>query len=477
MQKSLKEILEGIEYKLSGGSDDAIIGDIRIDSREVEEGDVFICLVGGEYNGNEFAYEAMLRGCAAIVTEGAYYMGVPTITVDNARLAYEMICRNYYERVDTKMTIIAVTGTNGKTTTANIISKLLSTDEKVGLIGTTGYYADGELLGEGLTTPDPHILYRLLWEMHAIGITTIVMEASAHAIFLQKLTHLSIDYAIFTNCTRDHLDFFRTQENYENAKLNLLNRKDIPTVIINADDKLSRKVKRKKSTVYTYGISSPSDVFPYSYTETEQGMSFVLNVLDELVELDTALFGEFNLYNLLAASTVAYLMGIELEAIKQRVQSLSPVNGRCNLIRAHDRRIIIDYAHTPDGVENIINCIKKSSRNRIITVFGCGGNRDRGKRPKMAECASKLSDITIVTTDNPRFENPQDIIDEVVQGIVDGAEFYTEVDRTKAIAKAYELSREGDDILILGKGAESYMEIEGVKHEYSDFNVVAEVFK
>ncbi|MBO4412980.1 MAG: UDP-N-acetylmuramoyl-L-alanyl-D-glutamate--2,6-diaminopimelate ligase [Clostridia bacterium] len=469
----LSELLLNIEYKTNCNLDENI-EEISINSKEKHSlNAVFVCLKGENSNSHQFAEDAVKNGAKFILAE--HSVGLKNeIIVKNTRSALSKICANFNDNPQQKMKMIAITGTNGKTTTSYMIKSILEqSGHKVGLIGTEGTYICKQFFKSNLTTPDPLELFILLAKMVDFGCEFCVMEASAHALYYDKLDAIAFDVAIFSNLTQDHLDFFENMENYEKAKLKLFNKNHAKLAVLNFDDKVGRKIASIcKLPVVSYGINTPADCFAMDINYEISSSSFVLNLMDNVLTAEINFPGDYNVYNALAASSACAVFGVTAEDIKVGLGNLKSIAGRFNIINLNNgAKAIVDFAHTPDGIEKVLLAIKQVANGRIITVFGCAGNRDKTKRPKMAQMAEKYSSFVIVTSDNPRFENPDLIIEDVEKGFLTD-KFVGVIDRKKAIELAINLSRPGDILAILGKGAEEYQDINGIKVPYSDVETV-----
>ena len=443
------------------------------DSNDVVKGSVFFALDGYTRNGNDYISYAINNGAVAVVTEReitADY-GIKIIRVNDVRETMALTAGKFYNNPADKLKIIFVTGTNGKTSTTFILESILRRASKqVGIIGTLGARWKDCIVDTGLTTPDPIELHEILSRMLNDGIEYVIIEASAHAIYLKKLAGIRATVGILTNITQDHLDFFKTMENYAKVKIDFINSNACYYSVVNAD---SINYEFKKPTV-TYGINNPSDVFALDVSDRFDG-SFVINLADEIYTINTHLKGTFNVYNILAAATCAHILGIGKDDIVEGIWALESIDGRYNVIDTPNGKIIIDFAHTPDGLKNLLESAREFNPHELICVFGCGGNRDALKRPIMGKIAEELSDVIVLTSDNPRYENPQDIIVEIKDGMSGDKVCFEIADREAAIKFAIGLMVHDDVLVIAGKGAENYIEINGVKSEYSDRHAVFDV--
>ena len=471
----LEKLLQDVRVKETNADLKTDIREIKINSKEVEEGDIFVCLEGINDDGNDYI-DSIAVPFVALTAKKPSNPKVKYVLVENARPAYAKVCANRFMNPAKDMKIISVVGTNGKTSTAHYLTSILTfAGMKCGLIGTEGHYIDGEKVGRSLTTPDPYELNSLLFKMRAKGCEVVVSEVSAHAIYLEKLGDIKADIAILTNITQDHLDYFKDFDNYCGVKMSYFTHEHIKKAVVNVDDESGRLLLRRLESIglpaISYGLYNPADCFAVNVREDTIGTNFVANLNDEIVECKSKLFGEFNVYNLLAALSVARELGVDGETLSHAVRKVKTVKGRFSVLRNDKGTIIIDFAHTPDGLKQLLSTARTLTKSRLITVFGCGGERDLGKRKLMGEVASYYSDCIILTSDNPRGENPQDIIKDIEVG-VSIKDMKSIVDRIEAVRFALGEMEEGDTLVIAGKGNEGYLEIRGKKIPYSDFDVV-----
>lgn len=450
---------------------DVEISGISIDSTKVKQGDLFICLQGSAGDGHAYCDAAINAGAAAvIVCRNVGDKPVPVIKVADTRRAYSLASSNFFGNPSSELRIITVTGTNGKSTTAYVTAKLLEAGgHNVGLIGTMYYEYAGKKLPSTLTTPDPFELHRLFADMKSSGVEYVVMEFSAHAIYLEKLCGVCSDICIFTNLSQDHLDYFGDMKRYKAVKKSCFTPEYTRCALVNVDDACGREILSEcRVPVVSYGLENPADSFAIDVEDTKMGSSFVANIMDDLVAVDCRLYGTFNVYNVLAACTAARMEGVGLSEIADCLYSLAPPSGRFNVIESGGVKYVVDFAHTPDGLYNLLKEGAKLCKGKLITVFGCGGDRDVSKRPIMGKIAGEMSDIVIVTSDNPRTESRQSIADDILSGIRKKNKLFVELDRSRAIALAVELAGKGDVVLIAGKGSEGYIDENNVKTPYSD---------
>lgn len=456
------------------------VSSLSTDSRTCERGALFICLSGGKADGHDHAAAAVRRGAVAICAEREIVdVNVPQFLVKDTREALAYLASSFYGHPAEKMNIVTIVGTNGKTSTAEILSEIFArAGRPCATIGTLGYKVVGERSEGVLTTPDPIELHRSLAEMLVRGVRYVFLEASAHAIHYRKLAGIRAKLSVFTNLSRDHLDFFGTMERYAKVKLSYFTPQNTAVAIVNSDDECGRCILRAESVpTISYGLDNPADVFAINVEEGEGGLSFTINAYDSIALVETPLCGRFNVYNVMAATASAMYLGIGLPVIVDALREMRPVPGRFEALTIRGRRVIVDYAHTPDGLENLLSSVKREGGGRLITVFGCGGDRDRGKRPEMGRIASEHSDVTIITDDNPRSEDERAIADDILAGVLADSTTEVVLDRKAAIRRAFELSEEGDRIVIAGKGHEKTMEIKGEKVAYNDLTFLQELYR
>lgn len=467
----LEKLLEGCQINEVCGDLNIQIKNIKINSAEVEEGDCFIALVGKKSDGHKWADEAVARGASAVICCSEYSNSLACVVrVDDTRKAYSIMAQNYYDRACDKFKLITVIGTNGKSTTAYLIKELLQRGGiNCGLIGTMYYeYADVKL-SANLTTPDPMELNGLFAKMLAADMQYVVMELSAHAIYLNKLYGVKADMSVFTNLSQDHLDFFGNMSQYGECKKSYFVKDNTDLAIVNVDDALGLQIiKENKLPIITYGLDNPSDAFAINITSGESGEMFVANVLDDILDINCRFFGKFNVYNMLGALVVAKKVGLSNRTIMQNLPDIPTPDGRFNVVKKKGVTYVIDFAHTPDGMFNLLKEGRHMTDKKVITIFGCGGDRDVTKRPVMGKIAGEMSDIVIVTSDNPRTESREAIAGDILQGLQPKGHLYVELDRAKAIRLGVELARKGDCVFIAGKGSENYIDENNVKTPYSD---------
>lgn len=480
----LEELLKHIQVSEIVGNQQVEITGVNMDSRLVQSGHLFIAVKGTQADGHSYISKAIEKGAVAILCEtipSERLKEVTYICVQDSEDAVGKVATAFYDDPTSKLELVGVTGTNGKTTIATLLYNMFRHfGYKVGLISTVCNYIDEEAIPTDHTTPDPITLNKLLGQMADSGCKYAFMEVSSHSIAQKRISGLKFAGGIFTNLTRDHLDYHKTVENYLKAKKKFFD--DMPKnafCLTNLDDKNGLvMMQNTKAKVYTYSLRSLSDFKGKILESHFEGM--ILNFNDK--ELAVQFIGKFNASNLLAVFGAACLLGKKEEDVLVALTTLRPVAGRFDSMRSSKGyTAIVDYAHTPDALVNVLNAIHEvlEGRGQVITVVGAGGNRDKGKRPIMAQEAVKGSDRVIITSDNPRNEEPQDIIDDMMAGLnaEQRGKVLTIVDRREAIRTACMLAQSGDVILVAGKGHENYQEIKGVKHHFDDKEILKEVFE
>ena len=473
----LSELIQYIEIKEQTGSDVEIFG-ICTDSRTIKKGDLFICYAGTNFDSHARIADIENRGAAAIVCERHLECALPQIIVESGRAQIAKLAAAFYGFPDKKLKIIAVTGTNGKTTTTHMLAEILKANgSRVGVIGTLGISYGDKFISPELTTPDPIYLHAIFADMVESGIQYVFMEVSAHALYYNKIDGLFFEVSIFTNCTQDHLDFFGSMKEYADCKTLLFKEGRFGYAVINSDDELGIQLLKDAKNAISYGIGNPADVFAVDIVEKLNGTTFVLNLFDELYEISLALPALHNVYNAMAAAACAKILGVKTAIIAKGLKNLKKVTGRLERVASFNgANIFVDFAHTPDGLEKSLQSLKKLCKGKLYCLFGCGGNRDKAKRPLMGAIAAKYADFIIITSDNPRFEEPFDIISEIEVGVKPyGKKYVTVTEREVATEYAVRLLEKDDILLVAGKGGEHYQEIMGIKHSYDDNTVIKKI--
>ncbi len=476
--------LENVVFCGADASQTEITG-LCADSRLCKSGDLFFCINGKDHDGHRYVKNAVRRGACAIVAEREIkdIEGVAQIIVKDTRAAMSVISLVFYGEPSKEMKIIGVTGTNGKTTVSHmLVSVLRASGVETGLIGTLGISYGRKKIAPELTTPDPIYLAEILSDMKRSGVEYVVMEVSAHALRLKKLYGIKFSACIFTNLSQDHLDFFKDMNDYRQAKLGLFD-EACPLAIVNGDDDTGLKIAKSRAEkgleTIVYGLDAPADAFAVITHESLYGSEFMLNVSDSLCRITLSMTGRHNVYNALAAATCAYAFGVGMSDVRAGFKDLNGVNGRLQFVenfRGGD--VFVDFAHTPDGLEKSLASLKAHCKGKLYCLFGCGGNRDKGKRSVMGETAAKKADFCVLTSDNPRYEEPLDIISEIERGYRRFSSRYVVVpDRKKAIDYALDLLTRGDVLLVAGKGGEDYQEIMGIKYYFNDNDIIKKLME
>lgn len=480
----LKSLLKGLDYEVIKGNEESKVQNIRYDNRKIEQGDAFVCVKGFKVDGHSFIGDAIKKGAKTLIVQEdvSVQEDITIIKVRDTRKALAIMSSNYFGNPKDKLKIIGITGTNGKTTSAFIIKSILEkAGFMTGLIGTIANYIGNKKVDAVRTTPESYELHELFKNMVDAGVEYCVMEVSSHSLELDRVYGIQFEEGIFTNLTRDHLDFHKTFENYYNAKFKLFERSNHS--IINLDDPYGANIVKDieergvKTKVSTFSIEKESDFKAFEIKSHSNGSEFKVN-LEEVEEFSINIPGEYNIYNSLGCIICAYNLNIPMNKIKEGLSDVV-IPGRCELVAKEKNlpySIIIDYAHTPDGLENILSTVKAFTRNRMISVFGCGGDRDKVKRPQMGKIGCELSDIAIITSDNPRSEEPMDIINDIVKPL-NYDNFVIEVNRKEAIRKAMNMALEGDVIVIAGKGHETYQILKDETIHFDEREVVYDILE
>ena len=475
----LQDLLKGLEILSLRADPTKEITGVSYNSRDVEPGHVFVAISGMETDGEAFVADAMDQGAACVICEKEQE-GVPFVTVPSARRALAEASANWYGHPARELTVVGITGTNGKTSTSYYIKHILerALDTKVGLVGTIQNMVGDEILPAGRTTPESADLQALLRHMADAGCTHAVMEVSSHALALDRVYGIPFAVGVFTNLTQDHLDFHRTMEAYCDAKALLFRQCDAG--VCNSDDPWRERLLRG-STCRTvlYGIDGPADLRVENICLSGSGVTYDAVTEKERLRVWAATPGRFTVYNTLAALAAARELGVSPAAGAEALRSALPVRGRLEPVSTHGRpyHVLIDYAHTPDALENVLSAARGFTPGRLVALFGCGGDRDRTKRPRMGAIAARLADFSVVTSDNPRTEAPDAIIRDILAGM-EGCQSYTVVeDRIEAIRYALSHALPGDVIVLCGKGHEDYQVIGHTKRHLDEREIVEAFFR
>ena len=477
----LCDVLQDIEILECTADLQQEIGGICYDSRAAKPGDLFTAIVGFESDGHRYIPGAVEHGASVVLCEKVPEINVPYIRVVNSRLALALASRNFFGNPSGEMTMIGVTGTNGKTTSTLLMKHVLeeTLDAKVGLIGTNANMIGDEVLPTERTTPESYELQKLFREMADAGCTHVVMEVSSHSLVLDRVAGIRFALGIFTNLTQDHLDFHKTMEAYAEAKAKLFTVCD--RAVINYDDPYGDyMIQNAECPVLSYSEkSNEADLVAKDLKLRPDSVKFCAVTLGGIARVNLGIPGRFSVYNALDVLAGAMSLGISLDEAAAALSSAKGVKGRMEPVPTDgDYTILIDYSHTPDALENVLKAVRETGNGRVVAVFGCGGDRDRTKRPIMGRIGTELSDFAIITSDNPRTEDPEAIIQEIIAGVSAEKDRWIAVnDRREAIAYAIENHKPGDVIVLCGKGHETYQEINHVKYHMDEREIVAEILE
>lgn len=481
---NLKDIINNYRVEWIKGNTNINILNIENDSRKIENGYMFIAEKGFTVDGHDYIAKAMEKGATAVVIQEEIEINndVTVIKVEDTIDAMAKFSGNFNKKPWEKLNMIGITGTNGKTSTTYFLKSILEEKRhKTGVIGTNGAVIDKEIIDIPNTTPNSLSIHKLLEKMVESEIESCIMEVSSHALDLNRVKYMSFDVGIFTNLSKEHLDYHETMEKYFSSKLKLF-LKTKKYNVVNVDDDYGQKIVQMindRVGLLTYGIKNNADIFATDIQFMLSKVKFCLNTPKGKREITLNTPGEFSVYNALAASATAYLYDIELDTIKSGLESLQGVRGRFEVVPTNtDYTVIIDFAHTADGLEKVLTVIDKFAKGRKIVLFGAGGNRDKTKRPEMGETVGKHADLSIVTSDNPRFEDPEKIIDDVLVGTRKAkGKFVNIIDREEAIKYALDNAEKNDIILLAGKGHETYTIIKDEKIPFDERQIVLDYLK
>ena len=479
----LRELIVDMPYLLdTRGNMETEIAAVTSNSREKTDRGLFFCIPGARFDAHNYAPQAVGNGCVALVVERYLDIDVPQVRVSNARAAMSRMAAAFFGHPARGMKLVGITGTKGKTTSTYMLKAILEkAGHKCGLIGTTGNMIGDKLLPGSLTTPDPIDLQRTLRMMADEGVEYVTMEISAHAIDMHRLDGMVFEVGCYTNLSQDHLDYFHSMENYFETKKKFFTTGMVRNATVNVDEETSAGVLEAIDIpCLTYGICAPADLFARDIEITEEGVSFEVQLQGmHPLQVNLMMTGMFNVYNAMAAASCAMVLGISAEDIKGGLEGMPSVPGRIEMLPTNTPyRVILDYSHVPDALMNILTTVRQFAKARVIALFGCGGDRDQGKRPMMGEIGGKLADLSILTSDNPRTEDPMKILEAIEAGIKPtGGEYVVIENRREAIRYAMEIAEAGDIIVLAGKGHETYQEINGVKYPFDEKVVVQELLE
>ena len=476
----LRELLQGLEILSATADGETEIGGVCYDSRKVQPGDLFVAVKGFSSDGHRFIPTAMKNGAAAVLCEEIPEGDAPYVQIADCRLGLALTSRNYYGNPAGQMCVIGITGTSGKTSSSYLIKHLLETklQAKVGLIGTNGHMIGAEFIHSDFTTPESHELQQLFRRMADAGCSHVVMEVSSHSLALERVAGIHFDVALYTNLSQDHLDFHHTMEEYAAAKKKIFSM--CSTACVNADDAHTPFMTEGASCrILRYAIDKEAELRAEDIRLDASGVAFTARYGGESAPVSLAIPGLFSVHNALGVISVGLALGLSLKDCADAMKDAKGVKGRLeNVPTDGDYAIIIDYSHKPDALENALRTLRAVTRGRLIVLFGCGGDRDRLKRPIMGAIAADNADLCIVTSDNPRTENPETIIDEIMAGMEGKSTPILRIcDRREAIHAAIDKARAGDVILLAGKGHEDYQVIGHEKRHMDEREIVADYLK
>lgn len=480
----LRELLKDIEVISFNGDPDLEINGIAYDSRKVKKGDLFICVSGYVQDGHNYINDALSRGASAFIVEkDVEAAGAAVVKVQSSRAAMSILASSFYGNPTQELQLIGITGTSGKTTTTYLLKSIFeAAHKKVGLLGTISTQIGDKVYVSSKTTPEAVDLQSLFREMADMHMDYAVMEVSSHSLELGRVDGCKFSVGVFTNLSQDHLDFHKTMDSYREAKKKLFY-KTRKANIINIDDihgkLIADELRGIKTPLLTFGIDNEADITAKNINIHSKGVSFILTTPEYETELKIKIPGKFSVYNALAAAAAAYASGIDRKAIKDGLYKVGCVPGRSEIIETDTPySVMIDYAHKPDGLEKILTTIRQYAKGRIITLFGCGGDRDKEKRPMMGKIAGELSDYVIITSDNPRSEDPMEIIEQAEAGIKStGCDYICIENRRDAIKFALKMAKPDDIVLLAGKGHEPYQVLKDRTIPFDERDIVEELLR
>lgn len=472
----LKDLLQDVEILAISGNDQVEVEYLSHFDKDIKPNTLFFCIKGERQDGVKFALQAIRNGATVIVTSQYITANVTQVLVKDTRLAMALIAKNFYGRCADKLNIIGITGTNGKTSCTYILQSILIEDGiKCGVIGTNGAKVGEECLYYGMTTPDPIKLHEILKQMVDRGITHVIMEVSAHAIALNKMAGITLSIGVLTNITYEHVDFFHTFENYAKTKMSYFCKQNMKECVVNVDQEFGVSIaKHSGISSLSYGMFCPANVFAVDVKMNEKGMTFIVNCLDEILYVTTSLVGTHNVYNILACIMTAKLLGIKNPVIVKGIENLKGIEGRYTIIPYHNSSIVIDFAHTPDGFEQVLSMSKQFVKGKMIVLFGATYYADSKKCEQMGKIASSYAQLIVLTADNPDKTPVAEINNRILKGIQSCAVRCID-DRKQAIAYAISKLEEGDMLLCLGKGAEIGQKINGQIVDYNEIKTIKQM--
>ena len=474
----LKKILQDVDVVSVQNFKNYNISSVSHISQDVISGGMFICIKGDTFDGRDYLQNVISKGCKCIVSQEEFFVsGVCVVVVADIRKAMSVIAKNFYNRCVDGLTLIGVIGTSGKTSVTHIVRQLLSYNgDKIGVIGTNGIYIDNICMENKFTTPDPLELHYVFYQMKMLGVNTVVMEVSAQAIHFQKVFGIKFNVCVFTNISEEHLDFFGSYENYAKTKLDFFNSSNTRECVVNTDDFFGRELAFKVDIpCISYGVDEPANVFAIDIQISLDRTKFVGNIKDDIVQVDVPLVGKYSVYNILSAMAVCRLLGMSIQDISSAIKSIKPIDGRFEMFKKGNNLIVIDFAHTPQSIEKLLEHIKSNSNLDIVSLFGCVGYSDKDKRIAMAKSISKYSNRTYVTTDNIGNANFSDVVRDVASGL--NIPYFVIEDRETAIRDAFEGLQEDEILVLIGKGSENFQKIGNERLPYSEREIVLKLLE
>lgn len=474
----VKELLEGVEVVALQGNREEEVSYLSHSDKDIKPNTLFFCIKGEHEDGRKYAISAIEKGATVVVTQEYLATSVTQVIVKDTREAMALIAKNYYGKACDKLDIIGITGTNGKTSCTYLLQSILQEQGiKCGVIGTNGAKVGSDTLYYGMTTPDPIILHSLFQTMVERGVTHVIMEVSAHAIALKKMAGIHLRVGVLTNITYEHVDFFHTFEKYANTKMKYFCASNMQEAVVNVDQEFGVSIAKSSGiSTLTYGMYNPANVFAVDIKMTKEGMSFIVNCLDDILYITTCLVGTYNVYNILAVIMTAKLLGIKNPVIARGIENVKGIEGRYTVIPYKDSTVVVDFAHTPDGFEQVLSLSKQLTSGRLFVLFGATYYADEKKCAQMGKIASTYADMIILTADNPDKTSIDVINARILNGITNTPVKCVE-DRGQAIAYALTKLERGDMLLCLGKGAERGQKIQGKVVEYDEIKLVKQLIE
>lgn len=474
----LKNILVNVDIKRIDNFKNYNIKSITHISQDIENSSIFIALKGNNFDGNNYISLVVEKGAKCIITDDENMLceNACLVVVGDARIAMSVVAKNFYNRCVDDLQVIGIVGTSGKTSTSFIVSQLLSNyGKKIGVIGTNGIYIDNIRQDTAFTTPDPIELHYIFYQMKCFGVEIVIMEVSAQAIYYKKVYGIMFDLCVFTNLSREHLDFFGSMENYARCKMDFFDKSNMKECVVNVDDFYGRELAYKVNIpCISYGIEEPANSFAIDIELGFDYSKFVANILDDVIKVNCSYVGRYNISNILAGLTVAKMLGVGTKSLAKAVCELKDIDGRYNIYNVGGKKVIIDFAHTPRSIVTLLSHIRQTSNYNIVCVFGCVGYSDRDKRIEMASAVAKYSHKIIVTTDNRGNVEFKDICNDIIDGLTNSYYVCIE-DRETAIKYGYSIMGENDLLVVIGKGAEDFQKIGDKRVPYCDKDVVVKL--